>query len=226
MDDPYARLLELRRNEGAVRGLAKIPRDFYTATVAYLEETRRSFESELRENPSSRRGEISRQTFQRASQAARDVIEARISKVLAAAFQASVGGARDLPNALPEERELFEKLAGSLTAFRRVTAPYLEPGTPAVATEARGEPPTVTVPATALDATANTGGSPSASRPSPPPRLSYVRVLHDSPAIQVGRDTVDLRKEDVVGLPAETAEILVKAKVAELIRPAGPGPVT
>lgn len=225
MDDPYARLLELRRNEGAVRGLAKLPRDFYTSTTAYLEETRRAFESEVRENPSSRRGDISRQTYQRASQAARDLIEARMSKVLAAAFQASVGGARDLPNALPEERELFEKLAAGLSTFRRAAAPFLEPGSspPSVvppSAEPAGVQPSVVTTAASPNPPVN------GARPTAAPRLAYVRVLRESRPIQVGRDTIDLRKEDIVALPPETADLLVKGKVAELVRPAGPGPVT
>lgn len=223
MEDPYARLLELRRNEGAVRGLAKIPREFYPATAAYLEETRRAFESELRENPSSRRGEISRQTFQRASQAARDLIEARMSKVLGAAFQASVGGARDLPNALPEERELFEKLAGGLTGFRRAHAPFLEPGVPSSPSSdpASASPSSPGGSAAPPSPTAGT-----AARPPAVARLAYVRILRDGRPIQIGSETVDLRKEDVVAVPPDTADLLVKGKLAEMIRPSGPGPVT
>lgn len=224
MEDPYARLLELRRNEGAVRGLAKLPRDFYAATAAYLEETHRAFESEVRENPSSRRGEISRQTYQRASQAARDLIEARMSKTLAAAFQASVGGARDLPNALPEERELFDRLTNALGGFRKSAAPFLEPAAL----------PSLPEPVTAVISPGKAGPDPAASPPTAPgatrapaaARLAYVRIVRDSRPIQVGPDTVDLRKEDIVAVPSETADLLVKGKVAELVRPAGPGPVT
>ena len=226
MDDPYARLLEQRRNEGAVRGLAKLPRDFYPATASYLEETRRAFESELRENPSSRRGEISRQTFQRASQAARDLIEARMSKLIGAAFQASVGGARDLPNALSEERELFDRVVQSLIGFRRATAPFLEPGGPFPApgampppeTSGSSRPPSASARPTELPARDPTTRS--------SPRLAYVRILKESRPIRVGNDTVDLRKEDILSVPLEVADLLVKGHVAETLRPGGPGPVT
>ena len=68
MPDQFTLLLEWRRNEAAGRGLAKLPPDYYESTAAYLRELRRSYEVDLRENPSSRKGEISRQTFQRASQ--------------------------------------------------------------------------------------------------------------------------------------------------------------
>ena len=106
MPDHFTQLLEWRRNEAAVRGLAKLPPDFYTATTAYLAELRRSYESELRENPSGRKGDISRQTYQRAIQVSRDIVEGRIQKVLNAAFQAGIGGSRDLPDdLLPFEKE-------------------------------------------------------------------------------------------------------------------------
>lgn len=218
MDDPYAKLLELRRNEGAVRGLAKIPKEFYTSTSGFLEETRRAFETELRGNPSSRRGEISRQTHQRAGRAARDLIEARMSKILTAAFQASVGGARDLPNALAEERELFDRLVVALGGFRRTAAPFLEPETsaqPAEPTPAQtAPPPHAAEPSVGARGVVASG------------RLSYVHILRDSRPIQVGADTVDLRQGDILQLPAETAELLVKGKVAEPVRSPGPGPVT
>ena len=99
--DQYTLLLELRRSEGAARGLAKLPHDFYGTTSSYLAEVRRTFEVELRENPSGRKGELSRQTYQRASQVARDIIEARMTKLLSLSFQASVGGTKELPNSLP-----------------------------------------------------------------------------------------------------------------------------
>src|SRR5579863_781126 len=100
MPDPYTALLEARRAEAATRSLAKLPLEFYESTQAFLADTRRSYEAELRENPGGKRGDLSRQTYVRASQVARDLVEARMSKVISIAFQASIGGARDLANAL------------------------------------------------------------------------------------------------------------------------------
>ena len=100
--DQYTQLLEWRRLEASSRGLAKIPHDFYSATRRFLEETRRTFEAELRENPSGRKGDLARQTHQRAGQVARDIVEARVNKLLTAAFQASIGGGRELFYALRE----------------------------------------------------------------------------------------------------------------------------
>ncbi len=216
MPDHYTQLLEWRRTEAAVRGLAKLPHDFYRSTTAYLAEVRRSYESELRENPSGRKGEISRQTYQRASQVARDIVEARAQKVLSAAFQASIGGSRDLPNALPEDRTVFDAVLATLIDLRRSAAPYLEPNMPAPAasvpvTTPREAPPSSAGPATPP---ANRG-----ARETPP--LAYVRVLVGGRRIAVGSETIDLREDDILSLPADAAKLLIDAKVAEPVR-AGP----
>lgn len=222
MADHFTQLLEWRRNELAVRGLAKIPPEFYTATSAYLAELRRSYESELRENPSGRKGEISRQTHQRAIQVARDIVEGRAQKVLNAAFQASIGGSRDLVNALPEERGMFDQVLGALVDFRRSAAPYIEPS-PGPTPPLAARPPEPLPPSAAALPARSPAVAPTA-RARPP--LVYVRVLKDSRPIEVGSETVDLKADDVLSLPAETARLLVEAKVAELLETGPSRPVT
>lgn len=222
MPDHFTQLLEWRRNEAAVRGLAKLPPDFYTATTAYLAELRRSYESELRENPSGRKGDISRQTYQRAIQVSRDIVEGRIQKVLNAAFQASIGGSRDLPNSLPEERAMFDRVLGVLLDHRRSAASYIEPipATPPAPATRPSEP--ATPPPSSPPSRATPPSSAGRSRPS----LVYVRILKDSRPVEVGSDTVDLKADDVLSLPAETARLLVDAKVAEALDTARTRPVT
>ncbi|MCI4358442.1 MAG: DNA replication complex GINS family protein [Thermoplasmata archaeon] len=209
MPDQYTLLLELRRSEGANRGLAKLPHDFYGTTSAYLTEVRRTFESELRENPSGRKGELSRQTYQRASQVARDIIEARMTKLLSLAFQASVGGAKEIPNTLPEERGLFESLTGVLRTHRGSVAPYLQAdaGPPAAPT---GTP----APAASRDSTPRVEPRPTRAAAA----QALVRILKDSRPLELGGETIELRREDIVSLPPEVARILVDGKIAEALQ--------
>jgi len=223
MPDHYSQLLEWRRNEAAVRGLAKLPHDFYRSTALYLDEVRRSYEIDLRENPSGRKGDISRQTYQRASQIARDIVEARTQKVLATAFQASIGGTPDLPNSLPEERAMFDTVLAGLAEHRRSVAPYLEP---LLAAPAPYPPPSSAV--ERPDAAARSGASPpTAARPlHPPPALTYVRVLKSGRPIEVGAETIDLREDDILSLPADAAKLLIDAKVAEPVATGPTRPVT
>jgi DNA replication initiation complex subunit (GINS family) len=199
LTDHYTRLLEWRRAEGSTRGLAKLPQDFYPATEAYLAEARRTFEFELRSNPAGKKGEVARQTFGRAAQIARDILEARMMKILNLAFQASVGGARELTNSLAEERELYDHLVATLRGHRTAVAPFLDPASSSVPLPpSEGPRPVVTAAPTAAL----------------PPGQVMVRILQDRPPIEVEGGTVDLRKEDLVSLPAEVARLLVQAKVA------------
>ncbi len=222
MPDHFTQLLEWRRNEAAVRGLAKIPLDFYSVTVEYLADLRRSYEAELRENPSGRKGDISRQTYQRAIQVARDIVEGRIQKTLNAAFQASIGGTRDLPNALPEERAMFDRLLTVLLEHRRGAAPYIEPtSTPPVPAVPH---PTESVATPPLPPSSRAAGASVAGRAKAP--TVFVRVLKDSRPVEVGSETIDLRADDVLSLPPETARLLVEAKVAEVLESAPARPVT
>ncbi len=223
MADHFTQLLEWRRNELAVRGLAKLPPEFYSATTTYLAELRRSYESELRENPSGRKGDISRQTYQRAIQVARDIVEGRAQKALNAAFQASIGGSRDLVNALPEERAMFDQVLSVLLDHRRSSAAYIEPTPgPIAPTAARPAEVTPAVPASAPPARSPESPMVSRARPS----LVHVRVLKDSRPVEVGSETVDLKADDVLSLPPETARILAEAKVVELLESSPNRPVT
>ena len=208
MPDHYTLLLEWRRAEGSARGLAKLPHDFVPATQAYLTEARRVYEGELRENPSGKKGEVARQTYQRASQVARDIVEARMSKVLSQAFRASVGGNGELPNALAEERGLFDDLSRALRTHRQSVAPYLEASGPSPAPPAKVSSPE---PPTRPTAAAVVGAS-----------MVLVRILKDGRPVEVGGETIELRREDILSLPPDTARILIDAKVAEKVERAEP----
>ncbi|MFY9717831.1 MAG: hypothetical protein WAK40_07880 [Thermoplasmata archaeon] len=210
MPDQFTLLLEWRRNEAAGRGLAKLPPDYYDSTTVYLVELKRSYEADLRENPSGRKGEISRQTYQRASQVARDILEGRVQKILSLAFQASIGGARELPNALTEERSMFDALLATLLGFRRASAPYLE----AIAAGALSTSAAVEKPAERAVA------APPPPRPAAPkatalPPLAYVRIIADGHTVEVGADSIELRVDDLLSLPPATAKLLIDTKVAE-----------
>ena len=207
MVDHYTQLLEWRRVETTSRGLAKLPHDFYGATRSYLAEARTTFERELRENPAGRKGDLARQTYHRASQIARDVVESRMTKILSFSFQAAVGGARDVANLLPEEKRLFDDVTRTLGAHRTAVAPVLEAATPP------SPPPSAPPRAAAPEAAA-----------APEPKVAaganiFVRILKDQRPIDTGSETLDLRKDDVLSLPERTAQILIHANLAERVGP-------
>lgn len=196
MTDSYTQLLEWRRTELASRGLSKLPHDFYRTTEGYLAETRRTYETELRGNPSSGKGELARQTFQRATKVARDLIDARTTKLVSAALQASLGGSPELPNSLPEERKLFEAILGELREHRRTVAPFLVPEEAAKAAGATAPP-----------------SAPAVVPPAAPAQV-YVRVTQGGRTMELGPETLDLRTHDLLSLPPDRARLLVQARVA------------
>ncbi|HLY77495.1 MAG TPA: hypothetical protein VKT21_06380 [Thermoplasmata archaeon] len=212
MTDHYTKLLELRRSEGSAHGLSKLPVDFYPQTRTYLAELRSTFETELRENPSGRKGELARQTHQRAVQTARDIVEARMMKILTAALQASLGGSRDIPNALPEERTLHESLLGYLRQHRSEVAPYLEPTGPAspppkgAASSPSRRPANEAVPSRAA-----------ASPPTGAADTEVVRVLKETPKVVLGSETIELRLDDVLSLPPDVARLLLESHIVERV---------
>ncbi|MCI4350517.1 MAG: DNA replication complex GINS family protein [Thermoplasmata archaeon] len=214
MADHYTQLLEWRRVETTTRGLAKLPHDFYGATRAYLAEARTTFERELRENPAGRKGDLARQTYHRASQIARDVVESRMTKILSFSFQAAVGGARDVANLLPEEKGLFDDVTRTLSGHRAAVAPFLEvtgstPPAPGPSLRPSG-PVAPAIEPKAATATATV----------------FVRILKDQRPIDTGSETLDLRKDDVLSLPERTAQILIHANLAERVGPESRRPTT
>jgi uncharacterized protein YqiB (DUF1249 family) len=56
--------------------------------------------------------------------------------------------------------------------------------------------------------------------------LVYVRVLKDSRPVEVGSETVELKADDILSLPPETARLLVEAKVVEPVENTPIRPVT
>jgi len=127
-----------------------------------------------------------------------------------------VGGARDLPNALAEERELFDSVLGRLRSYRTGVAPYLDPLAGSVGGAASSSP----MPAVPAPASTPAPPIPPPPEAAPPANAAaWVRILRDGRPLAVGSETVDLRKEDLLTLPEETAQLLVQAGVAERVRP-------
>lgn len=117
---------------------------------------------------------------------------------------------------------MFDQLLTVLLDFRRSAATYIEPAAgPAPPPSVR--PPEAVVPSPPPPTPRGPPVVP-AARPRPP--LVYVRVLKDSRPVEVGPETVELKADDVLSLPAETARILVDAKVVEPLETAPTRPVT
>ncbi|MDE1820950.1 MAG: DNA replication complex GINS family protein [Euryarchaeota archaeon] len=226
--DYYNRLLEQRRAEYASKGLAKMPPEFLLGATQYLASLRELLEREMRENPTSKKVELTRSTYQRALGSARDVLESRVTKIAHQAAQhVNLGG--EPANLLPEERALYDALIRELLAFRRTSAPFLETGAPPLVASPAPKvpvPPPVPAPlAPASEAPARPSAVPPAAAVAPTVTSSsppggpgvVIRILQDRPALALPNETLELRKEDLLVLPPEKAQLLVQARVAERV---------
>jgi hypothetical protein len=54
--------------------------------------------------------------------------------------------------------------------------------------------------------------------------LVYVRIVKDGRPITIGADTIELRREDVLSLPGDAAQLLIDAQIAERVA-AGPSKI-
>lgn len=141
-----------------------------------------------------------------------------MAKLVGTALHASVGGPRDVPNTLPEERELLDRLVSTLTSHRHAVAPYLDPTHPAARTEM--VPPSAP-PEPEPRPTVGTGTPPTRIGLGGSAPLVYVRIVKDGRPITVGSETIELRREDVLSLPGDAAQLLIDAQIAERVA-AGP----
>ncbi len=194
-EDRGARLLQQRREErGSPYRLTKLGQDFYRSTRAYLEELRALLQKELKEDPLSQKVDFTRNQYQRALGAAREIQSLRLAKIAHWAVQSTVGGvmAEDL---LPEEKTLYDTMVRELKGF---SSQYdLDSETPRSETPPQ-EPP---------------------SPPTPGPQKEVVvRIVADGPQLPIETygDT-KLRREELVTMPEREARILVDSKRATLV---------
>ncbi len=250
--DYYNRLLEQRRAEYAAKGLSKIPPDFLGATSRYLGSLRELLERETRENPTSKKVEMTRVTYQRALASARDVLEARLAKIAHLAAQhVNLGG--EASNLLSEERSLYDALTRDLAGFRRTSASFLDPSgaspsgpapsapsggpsahaataptptpTPSTRTNAPSSPAStasvagsvISSPLASSGLRASTGASVPSAGSTAGPEGTVLRILQDRPALALSGENLEIRKEDLLVLPADKANLLIQAQVAQKV---------
>lgn len=144
-------------------------------------------QKEIREDPLSQKVDYTRNQYQRALMAAREVQGLRLSKIAHLAVQASAGGgpAEDL---LPEEKGLYEGLARELKGFSHQYD---------------------------FDNDAAKGSAPDTPAPSEAVQEVVVRIVADGPQLPIETyGDSPLHKEDLVTLPEREARILIDSKRA------------
>ena len=213
-DDQFALVSEVYRNERRSKVLTKLPTNFYTLSEEHLSNQRVEYSQAVLvpENPKTM---MLQDQIKKLEKRLKHIYEIRERKITLAALD-NMGGSRAPENMTQRDRELYELLVEILKSFRTGAQPPNVPDRPkpiiAPTPAPKPEPKPVQESLT---------GEPE-NEPEPVPQQNdesmIVHVLEDIPSF-VGMDhTYELRKDDMVTLPSQIANLLSskgKARIVE-----------
>jgi DNA replication initiation complex subunit (GINS family) len=190
----YKTLRRLQQGEQTASVLTKINVNFYQDLSAYIKTIEQSVEHET--NPLKLK--LFADEVQNTKKIANSIYELREKKIVQAALATARGAAPDLRNLLDIEKKLYTALVEQIAVSRK---------------EIFEEP---------IDRLSKkqSASSPIVDQPMRDPNTNpIVRVLEDTPQF-IGTDekTYSLRKEDVISLPREMTEPLLKKGVVKQVK--------
>jgi DNA replication initiation complex subunit (GINS family) len=190
----YKTLRKLQQAEQGSSVLTKIPISFYQDLSAYIKNLDQSVQKE--KNPLKLK--LFTDETVNTKKIATSIYELREKKIVQAALATARGATPDLSNMLDIEKRLYTSLDDQIKISRKEI--FEEPGC-----RPQRQPPPST---------------PDIQEPKTEPNTHpIVRVMQDTPQF-VGTDekTYSLRKEDVLSLPNEMAEPLLKRGVVQQVK--------
>jgi DNA replication factor GINS len=210
----YDEIHSIQKRERSTRALTKVPQDFYERLASYLADARAGLADESAKGPSPRLVLLQGQ-FRNLEEMGREIQLLRLRKVTELAFAAVEGGALN-DRVLTAEELAFAKQVQGLVETTR-SGLTREGGSPAGPTP---PPPAPKVEAPRAPAPERPAAKPPATAPTPAapaqaPPVVVLRILDDIPPFE-GEDNrvYRLKREDVITLPREIAQILVRRKKA------------
>ena len=190
----YKTLRRLQQGEQTSSGLTKINVNFYQELFSYVKTIEQSVDNE--KNPLKLK--LFADEAQNTKKIANSIYELREKKIVQAALATARGASPDLKNLLDIEKKLYSALVEQIAVSRKE---IFEEPTDRHLKKQLASPPVVDPPKRDL----NTN--------------QIVRVLEDTPEF-IGTDekTYSLRKEDVLSLPSEMTEPLLKKGVIKQVK--------
>lgn len=210
MEMTYEELMSAHRQESKQTSLVKVSSDFYQRTASYLDALNERI-TKSRQDSSEISGMLHNQ-LKTAKEKSSEIYESRMRKIALMAMTAAFGSEPRLDNATPEENEAFHTLKNFFVEHCKKTM-----SAECEASEAQIE----TVVAQPKDVPVTP-----VQEPKPPaedkdqgkPEIILVRILEDLPAFAGTDKNYRLSKEDVISLPRNIADILLKHNKAVEIR--------
>ena len=212
--------------------LGDVRKDLYPALIRLQESIQRDYETEYSKDPDSIMCEGKNERRKSASVLVQKVIDLRMEKIIMMALRASMGANNTLDKLTPEEREYYNNVVEGSKKHRNIVLkdkvrknyviPDISSGNAAVeeGTVPAADPPQVVSELNVV--TAEHEGEEFIEHPrkvveGPGDELVVIRMLEDLPEIAGPDRDYDLRKEDVVRLPATLANVLIKHEKAVLL---------
>ena len=225
-------LSALYRAETTSTNLSDARKDLYPALVRLLENSRKEYEAEYSKDPDSIMCEGKNERRKKAISYAQRVIDLRMDKIAKMAIRASMGAESPVDRLTSEERIYYDNvLAGSrklrttvIKDQKRYRTPDISEGVMSegritervIVTAAQPEPEETMIPEV-TDVALEAVEDPLPADEGPKEERLMIRILEDLPRLAGPDCDYDLKKEEVVWMPAVLAQALINHKKAVLM---------
>ena len=208
--DQFTVVSEVYRNERRSKVLTRLPTNFYIMSDEYLAKQCEEYSQAIL-IPSNPKTMMLQDQVKKVEKRLKHIYEIRERKIALAALD-SMGGSKSPDNMTRKDNELYELLIATLKSFRDGIEPPVISKTPIPSPKAEMKPaPRVEVKSTPEPEIAEQALIAEPEVPEDPIKaddIITVHVLEDIPNF-VGVDhTYDLRKDDMVTLPSQFANLL------------------
>jgi DNA replication initiation complex subunit (GINS family) len=223
-EDSYSfeNISQIRQKERG-KTLSKLPTDFYEKFSDHLKEKKERLQKEYSKNPTALSTMMYADEIRKEQLIFEEIYKRRRRKILLAAITESVENATFGQELLPIERELYNEFC-TVIRKNKTTIDAIdekEGGAPIVvvqeikAPEAKAPEPvkSPTKPERGIQEHKASEIEETASQQ----EYRMIRVLEDIDSFMTAQQSYKLRKEDILELPAQIADLLMKNKKAEII---------
>ena len=202
----FERITQVYREESGKKQLVEVEPDFYDAANEYLQRLEKEAGKAAGENPTSPKTQLLQDEFRKAKKRIEQIYQYRERKIALLAQSKASGVEAELKGITTQEAALFERLVAVLGDSRKLVfgggQTSAKPPESAPAQEAKAEPEAAT----------------QLPKHLPQQRKTVtVYITEDVPPFAGIDVTYRLAKEDVVSMPEEYANVLVKRGKARFV---------
>ena len=202
-DDLFTVVSEVYRNERRSKVLTKLPINFYPKAEEYLAVQREEYSQAILV-PSNPKTMMLQDQIKKVEKRLKHIYEIRERKITLAALD-SIGGSKPPEHMTKKDSELYGLLVATLRSFRDGVEPPAIPERPKTAP--RAEPAAAQEPVVKEQAQIMEP-EPEIEAPEKQDDSIMVHVLEDIPSFVGAEHTYDLKKDDMVTLPSQFANLL------------------